>query len=513
LLRSQRQKIMHHKKIFATIALGLVTAVLSLSNPANAANLNQAVNTLPQNEEWSIMARAAIGQNSGQTFLRSPISNGSATDYEKRILAITALDENPRTFGSENFVEKLESFFDGNQIGDSSLLNDDIFGVLALTSAGISNNTVSKSRQFILSHQNSDGGWGFATSVGSDSNTTAMAVAALFKTGGVPDSAFNYISSAQDSSGGYAFIPNTAPDGASTAWVIAGLNSAGRNAPANAIEFLNSLQLPNGSFKWKPADNTGSSLVTAYAVIALSGHGVPIRTIQDPQPTTPPPAPNPPTVQLCVDINYAGGCQSFTSDDPDLRQNPIGNDTASSVIVPAGQVVALYEHINFAGRCEEFRTNNPDLRNSYIGNDTASSLTIGKNCPRIVTPPAPIPPPLPVPPALPPPPPIIPANPTIHVTITYPENKIFVGDVNFSQNKTALEALIASANQINLLYEIKQTGLGQFVSSIDGYRPTGVNGWQYAVNGSVPSIGAADYILMGQDTLQWFYGAPGSLPY
>src|SRR5258708_35578386 len=151
---------MHHKKIFATIALGLVTAVLSLSNPANAANLNQAVNTLPQNEEWSIMARAAIGQNSGQTFLRSPISNGSATDYEKRILAITALDENPRTFGSENFVEKLESFFDGNQIGDSSLLNDDIFGVLALTSAGISNNTVSKSRQFILSHQNSDGGCG-----------------------------------------------------------------------------------------------------------------------------------------------------------------------------------------------------------------------------------------------------------------------------------------------------------------------------------------------------------------
>src|SRR5258708_10789386 len=146
------------------------------------------------------MARAGIGQNSGQTILRSPISNGSDTDYEKRILAITALDENPRTFGSENFVEKLESFFDGNQIGDSSLLNDDIFGVLALTSAGISNNTVSKSRQFILSHQNSDGGWGVATSVGSDSNTTAMAVAAPFKNERGPHSGFYYITKAQDSS-------------------------------------------------------------------------------------------------------------------------------------------------------------------------------------------------------------------------------------------------------------------------------------------------------------------------
>src|SRR5258708_12522429 len=139
------------------------------------------------------MARAGIGQNSGQTILRSPISNGSDTDYEKRILAITALDENPRTFGSENFVEKLESFFDGNQIGDSSLLNDDIFGVLALTSAGISNNTVSKSRQFILSHQNSDGGWGFATTVGSDSNTTALPVAAPFQTPHPPPFPYSFI--------------------------------------------------------------------------------------------------------------------------------------------------------------------------------------------------------------------------------------------------------------------------------------------------------------------------------
>src|SRR3989344_456319 len=282
------------KKIFIPIVSGLVLAILVTTNLVSAANLSQAISTLPSDEEWSIMARAVVGQNSGATYLRSPISDGVATDYEKRILAITAIGENPSTFGSENFVAKLEGFFDGNQIGDAQLLNDDIFGVLALASAGISDNAVSKSRQFILSHQNSDGGWGYATGIGSDSNMTAMAIAALSHTGSVPSNAFNYLSSTQHSSGGYGFIPGQTPDGASTAWVVMGLNSANRTVPSNAIQFLDSLQTSNGSFKWKPTDATGSGLVTAYAVIALSGHGIPVKITTNPTPPPPPiPTPSP----------------------------------------------------------------------------------------------------------------------------------------------------------------------------------------------------------------------------
>jgi hypothetical protein len=405
------------KKIFIAGTLGLAIAILVTSNFVSAAaNLNQAVGTLPADEEWSIMARASIQQTSGQSYLKSSISGGVATDYEKRILAITAIGENARTFGSEDFVAKLNSFFDGIQIGDVSLLNDDIFGVLALVSAGISDNTVTATRQFILSHQNSDGGWGYATSVGSDSNTTAMAVSALSRTGGAPNSAFEYLNRSQDSSGGYAFIPNTAADGASTAWVIAGLTTAGKSIPANATSYLESLQTSNGSFKWKPSDSQGSGLVTAYAVIALSGKGIPIKTTGSTTPPTNPPT-TPPT-----------------------------------------------------------------------------------------TPPA-------NPPTTPPAnPPSTPSN-AVHVTITYPDNKIFVGNVTYSSNLTALAAMISASYQINLLYNVKQTGLGQFVESIDGYKPTGTSGWQYAVNGTVPTQGAADYILHAQDNLQWFYGAANSNPY
>ena len=86
-------------------------------------------------------------------------------------------------------------------------------------------------------------------------------------------------------------------------------------------------------------------------------------------------------VQLCKDINYAGGCETFAANAPDLRTNSIGNDMASSIIVPAGQVAALYENINYEGACETFTANNPDLRNEPIGNDCASSITVGSGCP------------------------------------------------------------------------------------------------------------------------------------
>ncbi|MBX4186980.1 MAG: DUF4430 domain-containing protein [Candidatus Doudnabacteria bacterium] len=502
---------MHHKKTFASVVLGLFVAILFVSNSAGAANLNQAANTLPQEDEWSVMARSSLGQISGQNFLRSPIIGGAATDYEKRILAITAIGENPRTFGAEDFVAKLEKFFDGNQIGEANLLNDDIFGILALHAVGISGNIISKSRQFILSHQNSDGGWGFATNTGSDSNTTAMAVAALSQVGSIPNSAFDYLNKAQDSTGGYGFIPGTAADGASTAWVIMGLNSTGKKSPANAISFLENLQNSNGSFKWKPNDENGSALVTAYAVIALSGHGLPIRNlpIALPSPTpvpNPTPNPNSSAVQLCIHINYEGGCESFAGNDADLRNNAVGNDNTSSIIVPVGNSVAVFEHINFLGSCEVFTANDADLRNNLIGNDSISSIRINATCP---SPPVPMPAPTPLPTPSPLPKPLG----LVHLTITYPGNKIFAGNVNFSQNKTVLQALTAAADQINLLYQIKQTGLGQFVSNINGYANSGIDGWQYAVNGIVPATGAADYVLHDQDRVQWFYGPANSLPY
>lgn len=448
---------MKYKKILFVVAAALAVAILTTNNLVEAVNLNQAADTLPQNEEWSIMAHAAMGQNMGQSFLATPLNSSIATDYEKRILAITAIGSDPQTISSENFVSKLENMFDGTQIGDPNLLNDDIFGVLALVSAGIADNTVSQSRQFILSHQNSDHGWGYGVGVGSDSNTTAMAVAALVATGSAPNSAIGYLSQSQATSGGFGFAPGQAADGASTAWVISGLISAGQNVPTEAKTFLENLQLPDGSFKWRASDNSGSALVTAYAVIALSGHGLPVRTVSSAPPPVPTPDPNPLPAPAPMPI-------------PEPVPAPLPAPVPNPILLPQ---------------------------------------------------PTPTPDPIPVP-ATPLPTPPVPVTTApiiaysaqaIHITITYPGNQIFVGDVNYSSSATALSALTTAAAQINLLYQIKQTGLGQFVQSIDGYGTSGTSGWQYAVDGIVPATGAADFSLHDGDNVQWFYGAPGTNPY
>jgi murein DD-endopeptidase MepM/ murein hydrolase activator NlpD len=87
--------------------------------------------------------------------------------------------------------------------------------------------------------------------------------------------------------------------------------------------------------------------------------------------------------------------EEFIAEDPALINNPIGNDTVSSLDVPRAlrgdladqQVVSLYEHTYYSfGRCEEFRTDDPDLRDNHIGNDTVSSIRVGVPCPSAATP-------------------------------------------------------------------------------------------------------------------------------
>jgi hypothetical protein len=57
------------------------------------------------------------------------------------------------------------------------------------------------------------------------------------------------------------------------------------------------------------------------------------------------------------------------------------NDVASSIRVPAGVVVSVFEHVNWFGRCETFRADDDNLTNNAIGNDTISSVRVGVPCP------------------------------------------------------------------------------------------------------------------------------------
>ena len=97
-----------------------------------------------------------------------------------------------------------------------------------------------------------------------------------------------------------------------------------------------------------------------------------------------------PKVHIHRDINYhdhekynassgggfsRGGNRSVTGNISNLRT--IGQDyhnTISSINLDPGCVATLYEHFDYQGRSETFTKSDPDLRDNFIGNDTASSI-------------------------------------------------------------------------------------------------------------------------------------------
>ena len=88
-----------------------------------------------------------------------------------------------------------------------------------------------------------------------------------------------YLNSAQNSDGGWPYSPGGESDSASTAWVISAFVKAGISAPAEAVDFLWSLQTEDGSFKWVASDASGSKLMTSFAVIALQQSYFPVKKL------------------------------------------------------------------------------------------------------------------------------------------------------------------------------------------------------------------------------------------
>ncbi|MBI2633853.1 MAG: DUF4430 domain-containing protein [Parcubacteria group bacterium] len=246
---------------------------------------------------WITMALVAAEGNADVTYLKN-VSGDTAISLEAPILAITAAGKDPRSFPSENLIAKLKKFYDGTQIGDSALLNDDVFGILALASAGeaAADPVLAGAKDFLLEHQNTDGGWSYAKGGPSDTNSTAAAVMALLFVGLPKDHevitrAIAYLKNAQNNDGGFPYNPESqwgnASDASSDTWVIAMLNKLGEDprmwikSGNNPVAHLESLQTPAGYYAYQPgsSEDSFSSVTTAYAIIALSGKSFPLRTI------------------------------------------------------------------------------------------------------------------------------------------------------------------------------------------------------------------------------------------
>lgn len=299
---------MLNKRFISFASIFALLAVLVGAPPFFArADVSSAVTYLGgrSGDPWVTMALSADGQLPDVSYLQG-FSSDKAIELEAPILALAAAGKDPRAFTGSDLVAALQSHVSGGQIGDASILNDDIFGILALSAAGVSAADVSVSgpRQFLLSHQNSDGGWSFSVGGASDTNTTAAAVMALLDTGSaVGDAAVAnavaYLRSAQNNDGGFPYDPKspygTGSDASSDSWVISALSAAGISPQSltkpggDPVSNLLSLQAGSGYFRFQAdsSEDGFSGVTTAYAVIALLGKSYPVGRIDAPGPQAP----------------------------------------------------------------------------------------------------------------------------------------------------------------------------------------------------------------------------------
>lgn len=300
-----------------------VTILVSTSAPALAATDQEAfaaaqggIEYLAQNQapdgsvtgfggetEWSVVAIAAGGQDPAQfkqdagasatQFLENSQlpDTAPATDIERKVLAIAAAGEDATSFGGVNHTAKLQSKHVGGQIGDPILLNDDIFGVIAIDAAKKSalHDMAQDGLDYFLAHQQTDGGFSYTTDTcafcGADSNDTAAAIIAMYAAENMglsnvnlassKDKAIVYLLATQQADGGFAYDVFSPSDGSSTAWALMALNVIGSSVQTQAQaarDWLLANQNSDGGFSYGAFGFVDSSTsITAHAVTALLG--------------------------------------------------------------------------------------------------------------------------------------------------------------------------------------------------------------------------------------------------
>lgn len=226
--------------------------------------------------DWAAIAFGAGSENSSKdkisNYEKSVASNNfsSATDYERHAMALMALGINPYTGTDTNYVQKILNEFDGTQVGDPSLVNDDIFSIFPLIESGYSpsDSIIQKIVANIISKQNSDGSWQGGVDM------TSAAIQALELTPSLPNvsqsisKARTYLSLQEGSDGGFG-------SSGSTSWALQAISSLGESATSwtnnsnNPDDYLYALQQADGGVE-PMSENTNTRIwATAYAVPAV----------------------------------------------------------------------------------------------------------------------------------------------------------------------------------------------------------------------------------------------------
>lgn len=236
----------------------------------------------PMLSDWVAIAFAAADPGDAKVKLRDYVRTAtpalsSVTDYERHAMALLALGINPYSDTSVDYITPIVNAFDGTQIGDASLDNDDIFALFPLIAAGYSKDDViiQKTTAFILSRQGQNGSWDRSVDM------TAAAIQALVPVRILPDVSLSliraegYLRSEQpnnDSSGNSFSISWVRQAISALSWTPSGWtpNSFTKE------DHLAGLQQSDGGVEPESSGTQARVWATAYAIPAALGKSWPM---------------------------------------------------------------------------------------------------------------------------------------------------------------------------------------------------------------------------------------------
>jgi hypothetical protein len=226
--------------------------------------------------DWSALAfalsdapQAARQKLSG--YLSSvPVSLSSPTDYERHAMALMALGINPYTGSTADDITPIVQAFDGTKIGDASLINNDIFGLIVLPHAGYttSDSVIQKTTAYTISQQGANGSWSSSVDLTAAGIQALSPLSSLPGVAGALTKAESYLRTQQQADAGFG-------NSFSTSWVLGAIAargespvewSVGTSTPRTALA---ALQQSDGSIDLATEDTNSRTWATAYALTAL----------------------------------------------------------------------------------------------------------------------------------------------------------------------------------------------------------------------------------------------------
>ena len=313
--------------------------------------------------DWGMTALAAVGANAAdvRTALSAPSAQdhyhddwevngpgGAATDAARAILAGHAGGiQTSRISTTRNMVARIAEVYDGTQIGSPGLLNDDIFGILALAREDAPVELLEQIAGHVRENQLEDGGWGWSGSATtSDTDVTGAGIAALCAAGADESDpaiavALDHLHTVQDpETGGFAAPPWSPVNTNSTGWVASGLIQCGIDPQGiewttpegeTPFDFLLSVQQADGRFCWDdPANCMGSAAYATWDAVrplagtAFSAEPPPREEASSPAVRPAPEVPDGATVPVTLVIDHGDDgevtmCRADVPNDADLE--------------------------------------------------------------------------------------------------------------------------------------------------------------------------------------------------